>query len=125
MPALCWGLVFQEEPGITHLLKVSESLPSGTALPAKQGTRNRNDLKHRESSSRQTLHLLHLKKLLSQPPPRASAPPSAPSHLPHAAPATPPEKWKMEQLCAAPNDQVYEELIESQRHKTAVGVVRY
>lgn len=90
-----------------------ESLPSGRALPAKQRARSSKGLKHRESSSHQTLHLLHLKKLLSQPPSRASALHQSPAtRCSHAVPTTPQEKWKTERLRAAPNDQVYEELIE-------------
>lgn len=42
-----------------------ESPPAGRAPPAKQKARSKKGLKHRESSSYQTLHLLHLKNYLA------------------------------------------------------------
>lgn len=60
-----WGSSQGGAPHCPPAPRSPESPPAGRALPAKQKARSRKGLKYRESSSHQTLHLLHLKNYLA------------------------------------------------------------
>lgn len=118
--ALGLGLLQGQSQARPILPRPLESLQSGRALPGKRKGRSRRGLRHRESSSHQTLHLLHLKNYLDNVLPAAPAPRPPPGS--RAALSASLNVWKINSGCAAPNDQVYQELIVSKETRAQLVV---